>query len=68
MTIPIVEDNAGIRRLLRHAIAGIATEIWECDDGAEALAAYATHPAGDFRYRPPTFHIATPAACRYLPP
>ncbi|HUE02642.1 MAG TPA: response regulator [Bryobacteraceae bacterium] len=41
MTILIVEDNAGVRRLLRHAVSGIASEIWECHDGADALAVYA---------------------------
>jgi CheY-like chemotaxis protein len=43
MTILIVEDNASVRRLLRRAIQPIATEIWECGDGAEALAAYTEH-------------------------
>lgn len=43
MTILIVEDNPAVRRLLRAAVAGIATEIWECEDGAEALAAYTAH-------------------------
>lgn len=43
MTVLIIEDNAGVRRLLRHAIAGTAGEIWECDDGADALAVYASH-------------------------
>jgi CheY-like chemotaxis protein len=40
MTILIVEDNASVRRLLRRAVQQIATEIWECEDGAEALAVY----------------------------
>ena len=43
MTVLIVEDNAGVRRLLRRAIARITTRIWECDDGAEALAVYREH-------------------------
>jgi CheY-like chemotaxis protein len=43
MTVLIVEDNAGVRRLLRRAIARIATRIWECGDGAEALAVYREH-------------------------
>jgi CheY-like chemotaxis protein len=43
MTVLIVEDNAGIRRLLRRAVQQIATEIWECGDGVEALAAYNEH-------------------------
>ena len=40
MTVLIVEDNAGVRRLLRRAIAGVATETWDCCDGAGALEAY----------------------------
>jgi CheY-like chemotaxis protein len=43
MTFLIVEDNAGIRRILRRILAGTATAIWECADGAEALAAYEEH-------------------------
>jgi CheY-like chemotaxis protein len=43
MTVLIVEDNAGVRRLLRRAIERIATQIWECDDGAEALTVYREH-------------------------
>jgi CheY-like chemotaxis protein len=43
MTILLVEDNAGVRRLLKRAAAEFASEIWECTDGADALAAYAAH-------------------------
>jgi CheY-like chemotaxis protein len=43
MTFLIVEDNAGIRRVLRRILAGTATAIWECVDGSEALAAYQEH-------------------------
>jgi CheY-like chemotaxis protein len=43
MTVLIVEDNAGVRRLLRSAVAGIAAAAWECCDGAGALEAYAAH-------------------------
>ncbi len=43
MTFLIVEDNAGIRRILRRILAGMATAIWECADGADALAAYEEH-------------------------
>jgi CheY-like chemotaxis protein len=43
MTILIVEDNPSVRRLLRRAVQHIATEIWECGDGVEALAAYSEH-------------------------
>ena len=43
MTFLIVEDNAGIRRMLRRILAGTASAIWECADGSEALAAYEEH-------------------------
>jgi CheY-like chemotaxis protein len=43
MTVLIVEDNAGIRRLLRRTFAGSATEIWECSDGSAALPLYEQH-------------------------
>ena len=43
MTILIVEDNASVRRLLRTVLTGLASEIWECADGADAAAAYAEH-------------------------
>jgi CheY-like chemotaxis protein len=43
MTFLIVEDNAGIRRVLRRILADTASAIWECADGLEALAAYKEH-------------------------
>lgn len=43
MTVLIVEDNPGIRRLLRRAFVDIASTIWECSDGADALNVYADH-------------------------
>jgi two-component system response regulator DegU len=43
MTVLIVEDNAGIRRLLRRTFDGTATEIWECSDGSAALPLYEQH-------------------------
>jgi len=43
MTILIVEDNPSVRRLLRYAVREIASEVWECGDGADALAAYRAH-------------------------
>ena len=43
MKLLIVEDNAGIRRVLRRILAGTASTIWECADGSEALAAYEEH-------------------------
>ncbi len=38
MTVLIVEDNAGIRRLLRRTLVDTASVIWECADGSDALA------------------------------
>jgi CheY-like chemotaxis protein len=43
MTILIVEDNPTVRRLIRRAISDIADNIFECADGADALAAYREH-------------------------
>ncbi len=43
MKVLIVDDNAGIRRLLRRVILGITEAIWECSDGAGALASYTEH-------------------------
>lgn len=43
VTVLIVEDNAGVRRLLRRTVAETATNVWECSDGADALAAYSAH-------------------------
>jgi two-component system response regulator DegU len=40
MTILIVEDNPGVRRLLCRAVAELATTVHECSDGCFALAAY----------------------------
>ncbi|HYO62567.1 MAG TPA: response regulator transcription factor [Pyrinomonadaceae bacterium] len=36
----IVEDNAGMRSLLRSVVADLFETVAECDDGARALAAY----------------------------
>jgi DNA-binding NarL/FixJ family response regulator len=43
MTVLIVEDNAGVRRLLRGVLAEVADDIWDCGDGADALGAYTAH-------------------------
>jgi CheY-like chemotaxis protein len=43
VTILIVDDNAVIRRLMRRTISHLANEIYECEDGADALKAYAEH-------------------------
>jgi len=45
MTVLIVEDNEGVRRLLRTAVEGFAAVTWDCRDGAYALEAY-------LKYRP----------------
>jgi CheY-like chemotaxis protein len=43
MTILIVEDNPGVRRLIKRATCDIAQEVVECEDGADSLEAYASH-------------------------
>jgi two-component system response regulator DegU len=43
MTLLIVEDNAGIRRVMRRILVDTASTIWECADGSEALSAYEEH-------------------------
>jgi DNA-binding NarL/FixJ family response regulator len=36
----IVDDNPGIRRILRRALGEITEEIWDCSDGAQAQTSY----------------------------
>jgi two-component system response regulator DegU len=43
MTVLIVEDNSGVRTLLRRALLGTASQVWECNDGADALQSYADY-------------------------
>jgi CheY-like chemotaxis protein len=43
MTVLIVDDNAGVRRLLRRAVLDTASAIWECSDGSDALSAYTNY-------------------------
>jgi two-component system response regulator DegU len=43
MTILIVEDNPELRRLLRNVVVHFAEQVWECSDGADALAAFEEH-------------------------
>ena len=43
MSVLIVDDSDEIRRMLRTVLADVADPIYECHDGAEAGAAYATH-------------------------
>ncbi|MBL8170924.1 MAG: response regulator transcription factor [Acidobacteria bacterium] len=40
MKLLIVEDNPAIRQMMRRLVEDLAQEIYECDDGAEALDAY----------------------------
>jgi CheY-like chemotaxis protein len=39
----IVDDNASIRRMIKTLVGDLAGQVYECRDGAEALAAYARH-------------------------
>ena len=43
ITILIVEDHQGVRRLLRREVQDLATEVFECDNGLDAPALYAQH-------------------------
>jgi DNA-binding NarL/FixJ family response regulator len=43
MTVLIVEDNSGVRTLLRRALRETASRVWECSDGADALESYLAH-------------------------
>ena len=43
MKLLIVEDNPSVRRVIRNIVATIADEIYECEDGADALTAYITY-------------------------
>jgi len=40
MRVLIVEDNAQMREMIKLFLRGLADQIAECGDGAEALAAY----------------------------
>ena len=40
MKILIVDDNQGVRELIRSMVGELADAIQECDDGSKALAAY----------------------------
>jgi CheY-like chemotaxis protein len=43
MKLLIIEDNPQMRRMIRAVVADLAEAISECDDGDEAVAAYAAH-------------------------
>ena len=40
MKLLIVEDNPGVRKVIRNLVASVASEICECSDGAEVLALF----------------------------
>ena len=40
MRVLIVDDNSGVRRLIRRLVSDLADSIDECDDGAEAVTMY----------------------------
>jgi CheY-like chemotaxis protein len=40
MKVLIVEDNAGVRRVIKSLVAGLADKVWECANGAGAMALY----------------------------
>ena len=43
MKLLIVENNPSVRRVIRNIVATLADEIYECEDGADALPAYVAH-------------------------
>jgi DNA-binding NarL/FixJ family response regulator len=43
MKLLIVEDSPSVRRVIRSIVAMLADEIYECEDGADALPAYVAH-------------------------
>jgi CheY-like chemotaxis protein len=40
LKILIVDDNASVRRLIRSVLPALASEIYECANGADALTTY----------------------------
>jgi len=43
MKLLIVDDHALMRRLIRRLVNDLVTDVEECGDGSEALAAYNQH-------------------------
>ena len=43
MKLLIIDDSQEMRQEIKYLVAEIASEIHECSDGSEALAAYAAH-------------------------
>jgi len=39
----IVDNSPRMRRTIRSVLAGLADEIFECEEGSQALAAYQKH-------------------------
>jgi CheY-like chemotaxis protein len=39
----IVEDNAPVHRMIRRVVGSLADEVYECENGETALAAYQAH-------------------------
>ena len=40
MNLLIVEDNARMRRMIKRIVGDLAERVFECEDGADALAIY----------------------------
>jgi len=40
MNLLIVEDNARMRRMIKRIVGDLAERVYECEDGADALAIY----------------------------
>jgi CheY-like chemotaxis protein len=43
MKVLLADDNPAMRQVIRRILHGLATEVRECDNGAEACALYAAH-------------------------
>jgi two-component system response regulator DegU len=43
ISLLIAEDKEKMRRLLKSLLGDLVSAVWECSDGAEALAAYRRH-------------------------
>lgn len=43
MNILIVDDNQKMRRVIQLVVRDLVEEVYECEDGAQALVSYAAH-------------------------
>jgi CheY-like chemotaxis protein len=43
MKLMIVDDNEAMRRVIKSIVGDLAEELYECQDGTEALTLYAMH-------------------------